>query len=104
MFLSDRIWSAPTVAAKTLEMLEGANVPVVTSAMSPHCVTQLQPVEDLWRLIKKTVFRRDWVAKNDNQLKFRIQQLIQELDPEAWAAAPGGGGRVGPVPRKLFSV
>jgi peptidyl-tRNA hydrolase len=51
---------------KTLEWLEQKNTKIVAKADNPSemCLTQTQPISNVWALLARAVCARGWEAKN----------------------------------------
>ena len=69
-------------ARATCQFLEEAGIPYLSHEENPPNVPQLRPIEDIWGILKQEVYRGDWTATSDQQLRARILSSIRKIDPE----------------------
>jgi hypothetical protein len=67
-------------AKKVLKYLREQKVIFVEKADNPANVPEARPIEDFWGDLKRTVYRRNWSAKNVDQLKRRICYCLGKMD------------------------
>lgn len=65
---------------KTVEWLNGQNIPFVPKEDNPPNVPQARPIENFWALLTRLVYDGGWEAENELQLIGRIQRKLKEVD------------------------
>ena len=65
-----------------LQYLEEAGIPFLKKEENPPNVPQFRPIEDMWGINKKQVYRGGWTATSEQQLITKIRSTIRSLNTE----------------------
>lgn len=69
-------------APQVLRTLEANDIPYVPRENNPPNVPQVRPIEDVWGILKQSVYARNYEARNLDQLANRIRKKVKELYQE----------------------
>ena len=56
------------------------NIPYVSLVDNPPNVPQARPIEVIWTILERKIYKNNWEANNIDHLVRRIKQKIKELD------------------------
>ena len=93
-------------ATSTLNFLRDSGVNFVAKEDNPTETPQVRPIEDFFGVLATNVYQGDWVAKDTEALKRRIQRCLERMPEEIVnSAMEGVRRRLGLAGRHgLFSV
>ena len=63
-------------------LLEEAGVPFIAREENPLCMPPFCPIVDFWGIIKQEVFKGEWKAMSEQQLKDRVRRVLRLIGEE----------------------
>ena len=68
-------------ASDTLDLMDELHIDCIQEDFNPPNAPQLRPIERFWSHLKRRVYRNGYEAKNLNQLKKRIEEVVRTFPP-----------------------
>lgn len=70
-------------AKATTDLLNELNISFVPKAMNPPNVPGQRPIEHFWGMLKERVYRGNFQATSEQQMKRRVKAALRDMDWEA---------------------